>query len=92
MSGVKVDRIVISVYVLSAVSSMIAGLVVTRHSGVCGTLEWGIDYRLTSMAAVVMGGTAFAGRKRRVPWHLRRCVIDNCAKQSTYDTPGGVNL
>jgi len=62
MSGVKVDRIVISVYVLSAVSSMIAGLVVTGIVG-CGTLEWGIDYRLTSMAAVVMGGTAFAGGK-----------------------------
>ena len=61
MSGVQVDTLVISVVRIGAVSSMIARIGL-RHSGLW-TLEWGIDYRLTSMAAVVMGGTAFAGGK-----------------------------
>ncbi len=62
MSGVNTAATRIWVYTLSAVTAMIAGLVVTGSIGV-GTLEWGMDYRLTSMAAVVMGGTSFEGGK-----------------------------
>ncbi|GHS86222.1 ribose ABC transporter permease [Synergistales bacterium] len=60
LSGVNVPATLVVVYVMSAVSSMAAGLVVTGNVGV-GTLEWGFDYRLISMAAVIMGGTAFSG-------------------------------
>jgi ribose/xylose/arabinose/galactoside ABC-type transport system permease subunit len=60
LSGVNVPATLVLVYVASALSSMAAGLVVTGNMGV-GTLEWGFDYRLISMAAVIMGGTAFAG-------------------------------
>ncbi len=60
LSGVEVPRLLLAVYTLSALSAMCAGLVVTGSMGV-GTLEWGFDYKLISMAAVIMGGTAFAG-------------------------------
>lgn len=60
LSGVNVPAVLVSVYVISSVSAMLAGLVVTGSMGV-GTLEWGFDYRLISMAAVIMGGTAFSG-------------------------------
>ena len=45
---------------------MLAGLVVTGIMGV-GTLEWGIDYRLISLAVVVMGGTSFSGGRGGYP-------------------------
>ncbi len=60
LSGVKSDRIVISVYVLSALMSTIAGFIVCGYIGT-GTLDLGDDYKMTSMAAVVMGGTLFRG-------------------------------
>lgn len=60
LSGVNVPVVLIMIYVFSSISAMIAGLVVTGAMGV-GTLEWGFDYKLISMAAVIMGGTSFAG-------------------------------
>lgn len=60
LSGVNVSAILILVYILSSIAAMAAGLVVTGSMGV-GTLEWGFDYKLISMAAVIMGGTSFAG-------------------------------
>ena len=60
LSGVDVPLVLVAVYAVSAVAAMLAGLVVTGSMGV-GTLEWGFDYRLISMAAVIMGGTSFSG-------------------------------
>lgn len=60
LSGVNVQAVLILIYVMSMISAAMAGLIVTGSVGV-GTLEWGFDYKLISMAAVIMGGTAFAG-------------------------------
>jgi ribose/xylose/arabinose/galactoside ABC-type transport system permease subunit len=60
LSGVNVDRVIIAVYILSSITAAISGLVVTGYIGT-GTLDWGEDYRLRSMASVVMGGTPFSG-------------------------------
>jgi ribose/xylose/arabinose/galactoside ABC-type transport system permease subunit len=60
LSGVNVPWMLTRVYIVSSVFAMTAGLVVTGNIGV-GTLEWGFDYRLVSMAAVIMGGTSFSG-------------------------------
>lgn len=60
LSGVNVDLVLLAVYVLSAMTAALAGLVVTGYIGT-GTLDPGEDYRLTSMAAAVMGGTLFRG-------------------------------
>lgn len=60
LSGIKTDRIVILVYAISALMSTIAGFIVCGYIGT-GTLDLGDDYKMTSMAAVVMGGTLFRG-------------------------------
>lgn len=60
LSGIKTDRVVVMVYALSALMSTIAGFIVCGYIGT-GTLDLGDDYKMTSMAAVVMGGTLFRG-------------------------------
>jgi ribose transport system permease protein len=60
LSGIKTDRVVVTVYALSALMSTIAGFIVCGYIGT-GTLDLGDDYKMTSMAAVVMGGTLFRG-------------------------------
>lgn len=60
LAGIRVERVLTAVYVMSALTSVLAGLFMTGYIGT-GTLDWGEDYRLTSLAAVVMGGTPFRG-------------------------------
>ena len=60
LSGIRVERVLTKVYVLSALSGVVSGLFMTGYIGT-GTLDLGEDYRLTSLAAVVMGGTPFRG-------------------------------
>jgi len=60
MAGVRADGLIITVYVLSSLMATIAGFVVCGYIGT-GTLDLGDDYKMTSMAAVIMGGTLFRG-------------------------------
>lgn len=60
LAGIKSDRLIIGVYVISAIMSTIAGFIVCGYIGT-GTLDLGDDYKMTSMAAVIMGGTLFRG-------------------------------
>lgn len=60
LSGIHADRLIIGVYVISAIMSTIAGFIVCGYIGT-GTLDLGDDYKMTSMAAVIMGGTLFRG-------------------------------
>ncbi len=60
LSGVRVDRVVILAYVSSGLLSAVAGLVLAGYIGV-GSLSLGDDYNLNSIAAAVVGGTAFSG-------------------------------
>ncbi len=60
LSGVRVDRVVVLAYVLSGLMSALAGLVLAGYIGT-GSLSIGNDYNLNSIAAAVLGGTAFTG-------------------------------
>jgi ribose transport system permease protein len=60
LSGVRVDRVVVLAYVLSGLSAAVAGLVLAGYIGT-GSLSIGNDYSLNSIAAAVLGGTAFTG-------------------------------
>jgi ribose transport system permease protein len=60
LSGIKADRVIIGVYVISALMATIAGFIVAGYIGT-GTLDLGDDYKMISMAAVIMGGTLFRG-------------------------------
>lgn len=60
LSGIPVDRIVISVYVLCSLMAVVAGVVLSGYAGhIDRYLGRGLD--LESIAAAVVGGTAFTG-------------------------------
>jgi ribose transport system permease protein len=60
LSGVRTDRIIVLAYVVSGLSAAIAGLVLAGYIGT-GSLSLGDGYDLNSVAAAVIGGTAFSG-------------------------------
>ncbi|MCK4787187.1 MAG: ABC transporter permease [Desulfobacteraceae bacterium] len=60
LSGYRIDLIITVVYVISGFTAAIAGLYLAGYIGVSD--NWvGKGYELDSIAAVVMGGTSFAG-------------------------------
>ena len=60
LSGIKVDRILISVYILCSLLAVSAGIVLTGYIGyVDRYLGRGLD--LDSIAAAIVGGTTFTG-------------------------------
>jgi ribose transport system permease protein len=60
LSGVPVNRIVVSVYALSGLCAAIAGIMVSAYSNQ-SYLGMGDPYLLLSLAAVVVGGSAILG-------------------------------
>lgn len=60
LSGVNVNRVTISVYVLSGVCSAIVGVLLTGFGGQA-SLGMGDTYLLPSIAVVVIGGTLITG-------------------------------
>ncbi|MGC8837705.1 MAG: ABC transporter permease [Anaerolineae bacterium] len=62
LSGILVDRITVATYVLCGFLSAVAGLILAGYVGYAD--QWiGRGYELDSIAAVVVGGTSFAGGK-----------------------------
>jgi ribose transport system permease protein len=60
LSGIRVDRVTISAYMLCSMMAVVAGIVLTSYVGyVDRYLGRGFD--LDSIAAAVIGGTAFTG-------------------------------
>jgi ribose/xylose/arabinose/galactoside ABC-type transport system permease subunit len=60
MSGIRVDRVTISAYVLCGVLAAVAGLVLVGYLGYADQ-EIGVGYDLDSIAAVVVGGAVLGG-------------------------------
>lgn len=60
LMGIPVNRILISTYVLSSVMACLGGLLLTSYIGL-PSLGIGDQFLLTSVAAVVVGGTALSG-------------------------------
>ncbi len=60
LSGYPIDKVIIVVYMISGFTAAIAGLYLAGYVGISD--NWvGKGYELDSIAAVVMGGTSFAG-------------------------------
>ncbi len=62
VSGVKVVKVRILVYMLSGLFASIAGIAIACMTN-SGSPSVGTDYSFNAMAAVVIGGTSFAGGK-----------------------------
>lgn len=60
LAGVAVGRSIALVYVLAAMASALAGMLLAASSG-GAALNMGNEYLLTSIAVVVLGGTAISG-------------------------------
>ncbi|MCD6362460.1 MAG: ABC transporter permease, partial [Synergistetes bacterium] len=65
LSGVNVKAIVTSVYVLSGISSALAGLILVGRLDSAQPTA-GLGYEFGAIAAVVLGGTQFTGGKGRL--------------------------
>lgn len=65
LSGISVERIKFSVYVISAFLTAIAGLLMVGRTGV-GTPNIGVGLELDAIAAVVIGGASLFGGKGSV--------------------------
>ena len=59
-SGVRVEPVIVSAYVLSSILTVTAGILLTSYVGVA-SLTIGDSFTLNSLAAVVLGGTLFTG-------------------------------
>ncbi|GFZ78775.1 ribose ABC transporter permease [Paenibacillus marchantiophytorum] len=62
LSGIGVNRVVVTMFVLSALLAGITGLMISAYIGVASNGVGNI-YTLNSIAATVIGGTAFSGGK-----------------------------
>jgi ribose/xylose/arabinose/galactoside ABC-type transport system permease subunit len=66
LAGLPINRVVVSAYVLCGLFAAIAGLVLSAYVGYVDRYL-GLGFDLDSIAAVVVGGTSFAGGRGGVP-------------------------
>jgi ribose transport system permease protein len=59
-SGLPVERVIVTTYVTSAVTSALAGILLTGYTGQA-YLSMGVPYLFSSVAAVAIGGMSLAG-------------------------------
>jgi len=60
LAGLRVDRTLAGVYLISAILAGLGGTLLAAYSG-GASLDMGTDYLLMSIAVVVLGGTSIAG-------------------------------
>ena len=66
LAGLPVRRVLITVYVLSGVFAAIAGILIVGNGGYADPANYGLNYELKAITAVVVGGTPLTGGKVRV--------------------------
>ena len=74
LSGVRVDRVKMLVYVLGGALSGVAGLLVTARLD-SAQPNAGLGYELDAIAAVVIGGTSLSGGRGSVFGTVLGCLI-----------------
>lgn len=66
LSGINTKKYIFSAYVISGVLSGIAGAVITARTGTATPLTAAVDYNMTTIAAVIIGGTSLLGGEGKV--------------------------
>jgi len=74
LTGLRVNRIKITVYALAGVLSAVAGLIVTARLD-SAQPNAGLGYELDSIAAVVIGGTSLSGGRGSIVGTVLGCLI-----------------
>ena len=93
LAGVPVDGTRFATYVLCAVLAALAGFLLSCFSG-GAALNMGAEYLLTSIAVVVIGGTAVAGGFANVPgiWGASLFLFLVVSMLNTYGASAGVRM
>ena len=91
LAGVRVERVRLATYVISAVLATIGGILLASFSG-GAALNMGDPYLLTSIAVVVIGGTSVAGGFGNVPglWGASLFLFLLTAMLNTFGVGEGV--
>jgi ribose transport system permease protein len=66
LAGLPVRRVLLSVYMISGVLAAFAGVLLVGHGGYADPANYGLDYELLAITAVVVGGTPLSGGQVRV--------------------------
>ncbi len=93
LAGVPVDGVRFTTYVICAVLAAICGFLLSCFSG-GAALNMGAEYLLTSIAVVVIGGTAVAGGFGNVPgiWGASLFLFLVVSMLNTYGASAGVRM
>ena len=93
LAGVPVDGVRFATYVLCAVLASLTGFLLSCFSG-GAALNMGAEYLLTSIAVVVIGGTAVAGGFANVPgiWGASLFLFLVVSMLNTYGASAGIRL
>jgi ribose transport system permease protein len=59
-SGIKINRIIFTCYILSGIFAAVTGVILTGYTGTASA-QAGAQYSMNSIVAVVVGGTAITG-------------------------------
>ncbi len=66
LAGLPVRRVLMTVYVLSGVFAAMAGILIVGNGGYADPANYGLNYELSAITAVVVGGTPLSGGRVRV--------------------------
>jgi ribose transport system permease protein len=93
LAGIPVERTRFLTYLLCGALSGLAGALLAGFSG-GSTLDMGAEYLLTSMAVVVIGGTAVSGGRANVPgiWGAALFMFLLVTMLNTFGFGSGVRL
>ncbi len=72
--GINIDRVKMSVYVLTGVLCAISGILITSRSE-AATTDAGNGYEMDAIAAAVIGGTSMSGGKANLPMMFLGAVL-----------------
>ncbi|MBZ9772407.1 ABC transporter permease [Mesorhizobium sp. CO1-1-8] len=73
-TGIKVKRLIVSVYAISGVCAAVAGLIVSGRVGLVDT-SLGLELEFTAITAVVLGGTSLFGGRGTVVGSMLGAIL-----------------
>jgi len=66
LAGLPVKRVLLTVYVISGVLAALAGILITGYGAEADPANYGLNYELAAITAVVVGGTPLTGGRIKV--------------------------
>ena len=66
LAGLPVKRVLLIVYIVSGVLAALAGILITGYGAEADPANYGLNYELSAITAVVVGGTPLTGGRIRV--------------------------